>query len=32
VEGSLVFEVPTGTRVDGLIWAPERDVAYSLGI
>ena len=32
LEGSLVFEVPTGTRVDGLVWAPERDVAYSLGI
>ena len=32
LEGSLTFEVPTGTRVDGLIWAPERDVAYSLGI
>lgn len=32
VEGSLTFEVPSGTRIDGLIWAPERDVAYSLGI
>ena len=28
----VTFEVPTGTRVDGLIWAPDRDVAYSLGI
>jgi hypothetical protein len=32
MEGSLTFEVPSGTRVDELIWAPERDVAYSLGI
>ena len=32
LEGTLTFEVPSGTRVDGLIWAPERDVAYSLGI
>ena len=22
--------MPSGTRVDGLVWAPERDVAYSL--
>ena len=32
LEGSLTFEIPVGTRVDGLVWAPERDVAYSLGI
>lgn len=32
LEGSLTFEVPIGTRVDGLIWAPDRDVAYSMGI
>jgi hypothetical protein len=31
-EGSLTFEVPTGTRVDALIWAPERDAAYSLAL
>jgi hypothetical protein len=30
LEGSLTFEVPTGTRVDALIWAPDRDAAYSL--
>jgi hypothetical protein len=32
IEGSLTFEIPVGTRVDGLVWAPERDVAYSLAI
>jgi hypothetical protein len=32
LDGSLVFEVPTGTRVDALVWAPERDIAYSLGV
>jgi hypothetical protein len=32
VEGSLTFEVPIGTRVDALIWAPERDVTYSISI
>jgi hypothetical protein len=31
-EGSLTFEVPTGTRVDALIWAPDRDAAYSLAL
>jgi hypothetical protein len=32
LEGALVFEVPTGTRIDALVWAPERDVAYSLSV
>ena len=32
LEGALIFEVPSGTRVDGLVWAPERDVAYSLNV
>jgi hypothetical protein len=32
LEATLTFEVPVGTRVDGLIWAPERDVTYSIGI
>lgn len=32
LQATLTFEVPIGTRVDGLIWAPERDVTYSLGI
>ena len=32
VEGSLTFELPSGTRVDALIWAPERDVTYSLAL
>lgn len=32
LEGSLTFEVPVGTRVDGLVWAPDRDVTYSLAI
>jgi hypothetical protein len=32
IEGSLTFEIPSGTRVDGLIWAPDRDVAYSLAV
>jgi hypothetical protein len=30
--GTLLFEVPTGTRADALVWAPERDVSYSLGV
>lgn len=32
LEGWLTFEVPTGVRVDSLIWSPERDVSYALGI
>lgn len=32
LEGALVFEVPTGTRIDALVWAPNRDVAYSLSV
>jgi hypothetical protein len=30
--GWLTFEVPAGTRVDSLVWSPERDIAYALGI
>jgi hypothetical protein len=32
LEATLTFEVPIGTRVDGLIWAPARDVTYSIGL
>jgi hypothetical protein len=32
LEGWLTFEVPTGTRIDSLVWSPERDVSYALGI
>jgi hypothetical protein len=32
LEGALVFEVPTGTRIDALVWAPDRDVSYSLAV
>ncbi len=32
LEATLTFEVPVGTRVDALIWAPERDVTYSIGL
>jgi hypothetical protein len=32
LEGALVFEVPTGTRIDALVWAPDRDAAYSLSV
>jgi hypothetical protein len=32
LEGTLTFEVPTGTRVDSLIWAPDRDASYSLAL
>jgi hypothetical protein len=31
-QGSLTFEVPVGTRIDSLVWAPERDVAYALSV
>lgn len=31
-EGWLTFEAPTGTRMDSLIWSPERDVSYAVGI
>ena len=30
--GTLIFEVPIGTRADGIVWAPERDVTYQVGI
>ena len=32
LEGWLTFEVSTGTRVDSLVWSPDRDISYALGI
>jgi hypothetical protein len=32
IQGWVTFEIPSSARVDGLIWAPERDAGYVLGI
>lgn len=31
-EGWLTFEVPSNARIDGVIWAPDRETSYQLGV